>query len=179
MTHGTWTNGTTTQKKSRGYDMEARDIIQQMALDAMNATQPANLVIGTVKTEKPLTIATEGQTAPLEEPVLLLTEPVIEKKIPILRHKHHINSLSHGDGDGEIVLQGSYPTLDSLYSQGAGGDQTQDIICYEHGKPLPIENGYIILNRRLEKGDKVLMMRVQNGQRFIVLSRVFEFSKGV
>ena len=38
----------------------------------------------------------------------------------------------------------------------------------------PVEGGYIILNRGLEAGDKVLMLRVQNGQKFLVLSRVFE-----
>lgn len=158
---------------------DLKDVLQQLVVHTVNATQPTNLVIGTVKQEKPLEIVTEGQAAPLKEAVLLLTAPVVEKKIPILQHKHRINSLSHSNGDGGTVLSSSYPTLDSLYSQGAGEDQTQDIICYEHGKPLPIENGYIILNRRLQVGDKVVMMRVENGQRFIVLSRVFEFDRGV
>ena len=48
------------------------------------------------------------------------------------------------------------------------------MVCYEHGNPLPIRDGYIVLNRALEVGDNVIMLRVQNGQRFIVLSRVFE-----
>ena len=30
----------------------------------------------------------------------------------------------------------SYPTLSSLLSSGAGGDQSQNIICYEHNKYL-------------------------------------------
>lgn len=39
--------------------------------------------------------------------------------------------------------------------------------------PLSKDKKYIILNRALEKGDKVLLLRVQNGQKFIVLSRIF------
>lgn len=49
-----------------------------------------------------------------------------------------------------------------------------EIICYERGKPLPVENGYIILNKKLEAGDKVLLLRVMRGQQFVILSRVFE-----
>ena len=48
------------------------------------------------------------------------------------------------------------------------------IICQEFGQALPVENGYIILNRALAVGDEVILLRVQNGQRFIVLSRVFK-----
>jgi len=35
------------------------------------------------------------------------------------------------------------------------------------------ESGYAVINRSLRKGDKVIMLRVLNGQNFIVLSRVF------
>ena len=36
-----------------------------------------------------------------------------------------------------------------------------------------MEDGYIILNKKLETGDKVLL-RVCRGQQFIILSRIFE-----
>ena len=61
-----------------------------------------------------------------------------------------------------------------------GGGTSEDnllqsnIICYENGQALPVEDGYIILNRALAVGDKVLLLRVQKGQKFIVLSRVME-----
>ena len=44
-------------------------------------------------------------------------------------------------------------------------------ICYEHGKPLPVQNGFIILTAPWQSG-KVLS--VQSGQKFVILSRVFE-----
>lgn len=142
------------------------------------AGHPADLAFGTVTNTSPLEITQNNQAAPLRSPVLILTEAVIEKKIPVLQHRHHINTLGHShscpDGGTSTNLTGSYPTLYSLASDGADGDQTQNVVCYENGKPLPVEDGYIILNRALAVGDKVIMLRVQNGQRFIVLSRVFE-----
>lgn len=49
-------------------------------------------------------------------------------------------------------------------------------VCTENGDPLPVneEEKYVVLNRGLAAGDKVLLLRVQNGQKFIVLSRIFE-----
>ena len=46
--------------------------------------------------------------------------------------------------------------------------------CIENGQPLPVEDGYIILNRALAAGDKVLLLRVERGARYIVLARMFE-----
>ena len=142
------------------------------------AGHPADLAFGTVTKTAPLEITQNNQAAPLRSPVLILTESVVEKKIPVLQHRHHINTLGHShscpDGGTSTNLTDSYPTLYSLASNGADGDQTKNVVCYENGQPLPVEDGYIILNRSLAVGDKVIMLRVQNGQRFIVLSRVFE-----
>ena len=38
---------------------------------------------------------------------------------------------------------------------------------------LENEMGYLLLNRSLAVGDKVLLLRVQSGQKYIVLSRLF------
>ena len=44
-------------------------------------------------------------------------------------------------------------------------------------KPLSggTKDGYIIFNNALQVGDKVLLMRVQGGQKFVILSRTFDF----
>ena len=133
--------------------MSLSQALYQMMQDNQAAGHPTDLRVGTVTKESPLEITINTQSAPLKGPVLILTEPVVEKKIPVLEHLH---STPLGDTDNRL-----------LESQ---------IICQEHGKPLPVEDGYIILNRKLEVGDKVIMLRVENGQRFIVLSRVFEVS---
>lgn len=159
--------------------MNLVDALVMVSEGTAKASQPCDLEVGTVTTVNPLSVTRDVAQAPLTEAVLILTESVVEKKIPILDHIHHINTLGHShtcpDGGTSTNLTGSYPTLTSLVSEGANSDQTQDIICYEHGQPLPIEDGYIILNRALEVGDKVLLLRVQKGQKFIILSRVFSF----
>lgn len=131
--------------------MDLKDILYQMMAENREASQPADLRTGTVTAVNPLEITINTAMAPLRAGVLLLTAAVVEKKIPILQHFHNAP-------DG--------PTDNRLLES--------EIICYENGQPLPVENGYIVLNRALEVGDRVLLMRVQNGQKFIVLSRAFE-----
>lgn len=41
------------------------------------------------------------------------------------------------------------------------------------GVPLPAKGDTVTLNPGLAAGDKVLLLRVQGGQRFVVLSRVY------
>ena len=159
--------------------MELKDVLYQMMQENMAAGQPTDLRVGTVTSEEPLEITINPAMAPLRRRQLYLTEPVVEKKIPVLTHKHYISTLTHthtapGGATGP-ALEGSYLGEDSLVSEGFNAIlQDQDIVCWENGKALPIEDGFIILNRKLETGDKVLLLRVQSGQKFIVLSRIFE-----
>lgn len=92
----------------------------------------------------------------------------MERKIPILTHTHQITGLGHShsapEGGTSTNLTGSYETASALAA----------IACTEHGKPLPVKDGYIILNRALAPGDKVLLLQVMHGQKFIILSRIFE-----
>lgn len=129
--------------------MELIQALQQIMQKNMQAMQLTNLVMGTVTSESPLEITSNTAMEPLRAGVLYLTESVIEKKIPVLRHTH-------------------------TAPDGTTGPALESVVCQEDGKSLPVEGGYIILNRGLEVGDKVLMLRVQNGQKFLVLSRVFE-----
>lgn len=106
-----------------------------------------------------------------------------------LSHAHGLPNLSHdhdtqegttgsalgGSRQTEQGLTSSYPTSEALTPDSYTSDQgLRDIRCYEDGKPLPVEDGYIILNRGLAVGDKVLLLRVRRGEQFIILSRIFE-----
>lgn len=135
--------------------MELAEVLYLFAQDAMKNGGLTDLTIGTVTGVNPLEITTKVAMAPLRQQVLFLTEPVVEKKIPILQHNHVIHDTYTGGGESE----------DNLLQDA--------IVCYEDGKALPVQNGYITLNRALEVGDKVLLLRVMGGKRFIVLSRVF------
>ena len=159
--------------------MNLAETLYKMMQDSMKAGQLTDFVSGTVTSEAPLEITCDATMQVLKATVLILTEPVIEKKIPVLTHKHYISTLTHTHtcptGATSPGLTGRYLGEDSLVSERASTTlQQEDIVCYENGQPLPIEDGYIILNRKLEQDDKVVMLRVNAGQRFIVLSRVFE-----
>lgn len=150
--------------------MELIEVMQQIIQDT-NKGKTTDLQIGTVDSIAPLAVTVDTMMAPLQAGVLYLTEAVVEKKIPILEHKHEIKTLSHTHtvpegGDTGAALEDTYETEPALLQA--------SIVCTENGTALPVENGYIILNRGLMVGDRVLMMRVQNGQKFIILSRVFE-----
>lgn len=168
--------------------MDLAETLFYMMQKNQEAMQLADLVVGTVTSDDPLEITTNAAMAPLKAPVLLLTECVVEKKIPILTHDHvtsgfshthTISTLSHNhtvSGTATTTdLTGSYVTQAALTQNDFTSDEKlADIVCTEHGKELPVKDGYIILNRAIETGDKVLLLRVQHGQKFIILSRIFE-----
>lgn len=159
--------------------MDFLGVLQEITRQTMDTMQPTDLQIGTVVNAPPngdLEIKISEAMDTLKKEVLYLTEPVVEKKIPLLKHRHkfpHTHTGVHGEtGQPNPNDYTEYSTL----SDGASGDvQSEDIKGWEDGKTLPLsEDGkYILLNRALEKGDKVLLLRVQSGQKFIILSRVF------
>ena len=138
--------------------MELKDILQQMMQESMKSAQLADLRIGTVTAVNPLEVTMDTAMQTLRESVLYLTSAVVEKKIPIVEHSHTITVQDTYTGGGSATCS----------------TELSNIVCMENGAALPVENGYIILNRALAVGDKVLLLQVQNGQKFIILSRVFE-----
>lgn len=168
--------------------MDVIDILHQITEASMQGYGLSDLAIGTITSEKPLEVKVRENMAPIPEAALLLTAAVIEKKIPVLkhehitegfRHDHALPDLSHShsteEGETSAALDGAGNTETGLDQDAFTSDERlKDIKCYERGKPLPVENGYIILNKKLEAGDKVLLLRVMRGQQFIILSRVFE-----
>lgn len=133
--------------------MDAVEAVQMIAQRAMNAYGLSDLEIGTVTKVNPLQVKTQDVQDPIPAEALILTANVVEKKIPVLKHNHVIRDSYTGGGSSETALN--------------------SIACYENGKALPVENGYIILNRALRAGDQVIMMAVSRGQRHIILSRSY------
>lgn len=166
--------------------MELIDVVQQIIQQSMGAAGLSDLQIGTVTSASPLEITVDTLMQPLKAEVLYLTEPVVEKKIPVLTHLHTTSGFAHthdittlghthtsgGDTTSE-GLSGAYQTEEALSKDAFDSDnRLTSIVCYENGVALPVLNGFIILNRALAVGDKVLLLRVQSGQKFIILSRV-------
>lgn len=128
--------------------MELKDILYQMMADNQAAQQPTDLVIGTVVGVNPLQISINTEMAPLISSVLYLAEPVIEKKISLLSHTHTVNGNTTSTALSSVAVT-------------------------ENGTALPTDSA-ITINKGLQVGDKCLLLRVQHGQKFIVLSRVYE-----
>lgn len=133
--------------------MALLDTLQQIAQKSYAAQQPTELRTGTVVSTSPLEITIDTAMAPLRAPVLYLTSSVVEKKITVLKHTH---------------------TVDGTETDEA----LEDIVCTENGTELPTDAQSITLNRALQTGDRVLLLRVQHGQKFIALSRIFEGGAG-
>ncbi len=168
--------------------MELRDVLYQMMQQNAAAMQPADLCFGTVTQVRPLQISLSAQTAPLEGAQLVLTSAVVERKISALAHSHTTAGLAHSHALGGLshthtadgiqtsgALSGSYQTETALTQDDFQSDaQLGSVACVENGSPLPADGGFITLNRALAAGDRVLLLRVQHGQKYVVLSRVFE-----
>lgn len=166
------------------------DVLHQMMQDTIKGSTPTDMTMGTVTSVKPLEVKIREEMGVIPQISLRLTAAVIEKKIPVLEHFHTTEGFSHAhalpelshthsseEGETGPALEGSYETEDGLQQDAFDSDRRllkNEIICYEDGKPLPVKDGYIILNRGLEVGDKVLLLRVMGGEQFIILSRVFE-----
>ena len=149
--------------------MEIADILHAMIEDSMRSYGLSDLAVGTVVSAKPLKVNVREDMDVLPEEVLWLTEPVIEKKIPVLEHfhSHALPDLGHSHSGEEVdtgsALEGALETEDGLEQDVFDSDKRlleKEIICYEDGKKLPVKDGFIILNRALEEGDKVLRLRV-------------------
>lgn len=169
--------------------------IQSIAVNAVNSTNPITFTFGVVTNESPLRIRIEQNTINLEGDSLILTANVIEKTIEIDKHTHayDANTLAHthaivkqpvttGEPPGPVVPVGT--CTGTTVSSADMGQQVMDTVlsarCIEHGETREGEVAtdqskiVITVTRKLKKGDKVVMLRVSGGQRFIVLSRVYE-----
>ena len=142
--------------------MTLAETLYAMMQENARAGQPTDLRIGTVTAVSPLEISINAQMAPLKAEVLLLTAAVVEKKLTYT-HTHSVSDLSHTHTvDGQSSSTALSGTYDSGQAEG-------DIVCTENGAALAPG----VINRGLQVGDKVILLRVQSGQRFIVLSRVY------
>jgi hypothetical protein len=161
-------------------------VIQSIAVNAVQSTIPVQFCYGTVTSEDPLKIRIDNGTIEISGESIILTEPVVEKKITIQKHNHawgsdllkHAHSYISAVGSPtptgtQINAETQSPILNSNVD-----DRVISAVCTEYGIDLPVDSNddriVITTNRRLEKDDKVLMLRVSSGQKFIVLSRIFE-----
>ncbi len=133
--------------------------IKRAAVDAVEASKPVNVYFGEVKTVKPLTINVE-QKMILNESQLILTRNVTNFLTMAMVNWEseeeadgHFHEASLTGPDGEAV-EGRTEAPSKKHTHMVAGQ-----------KQIMIQNG-------LEAGDRVILLRQQEGQKFIVLDRI-------
>lgn len=134
-------------------------LIKQAALEAVNASKPANMIFGTVISASPLQIQTE-QKLPLTAAQLVLSRNVTDFTVSVSMDwtTEPAGSHSHSYG-GSCSDGGSH----SGTTNPAGTHVHQ--IMSSNTKTITIHNA-------LKIGDKVILMQVSGGQRYIVIDRI-------
>ena len=140
---------------------ELLNIIKKAATEAVDASKPVQVCFGKVTNASPLQILVD-QKMTLDSSFLVLTRNVTEYTTMVTvqwetekeeaTHKHQLKNISTDDG-AKIV---------SAYTETQNAKHTHDI---EGTKQMTIHNA-------LEKGEEVVLLRMQGGQKYIVLDRI-------
>lgn len=115
--------------------------MKQQAVNAMESTNPVNLLFGTVTQEKPLQITTD-QMMVLGAAQLILTRNVTEHVLQVVT---------------------AWQT-----SKESGGSGDSAFAAHAHN----VTGGEVTVKNALKAGERVILVRQQEGQRFLVLDRV-------
>lgn len=123
--------------------------IKRAALDAIAATNPAGVVFGTVAGVSPLSVSIDQKTT-LKAAQLVLTRNVTNYNTTI--------TINHLTGPESAHTHG-LPDGGTTTSAAAHGHAVTGV------KAVTINNGLVA-------GDKVILLKMQGGQKYIVLDRV-------
>ena len=118
-------------------------LMKQAAMEAVKTSQPSNIVFGTVASVSPLKIQISSKIT-LEKEMLLLTRNVTEFETDITTVNWFTENTSGGAG---------YALFESHKHELKG-------------------KKHIIVHNQLKSGEKVVLIKEQGGQRYIVLDRV-------
>ncbi len=126
-------------------------LVKQAAVEAVEAGKPVNLLFGTVISDKPLKIQVDQQSI-YTEAMLVLTRNVTDYELDITVSAQSV-IISHG-----------HPVVDT-YTGGGTATEIQHNHPIQGRKKIKIHNALLV-------GDQVLLMRIQQGKRFVVVDRV-------
>lgn len=136
------------------------DNVKRAAVRAVLAMNPVNVLYGIVEKEKPIEIRVHEK--------LLLTEEFLDVAEHLTRHERIIS------------LEYEYP---KTWLKERIGDEPKDTISSRRnigsGQVTPYEQyemkyAKMIFEDGLKKDDKVVLLRVQGGHRFLVIDRYWE-----
>lgn len=139
--------------------------VKRAAVEAVEATKPVNVVFGVVLSVKPLKINIE-QKMDLGEKQLILTRNVTDYTVEIsLDHETEPALTTHTHFySGNTGSAGSGPHVHG-YSGETGPTNLTHTHAYKGKKTFTIHNA-------LKVGERVVLLRIQKGKKFIVLDRL-------
>lgn len=123
------------------------ELIKKAAVEAMGATKPVNVCFGVVTNESPLEILVD-QKLHLNMNQMVLSRNVTDFDTPI--------SMLSSNG------------WDTVHRGGGSGDPAYE----SHNHDINKVHHIITVHNRLLKGDEVIMIRQQDGQKYIVWDRI-------
>lgn len=147
-------------------------IIKKTALDAVDSIKPCDIFFGDVVSITPLKITTD-QKLTLGENQLILARNVTDYKFDMtvdhITEESLNGSFSHAhnySGETDSVMC----TADHSHSySGVTDTVTMSNLGHTHGY---IGRKTYLVHNSLVKGDKVILLRMSGGQRFLVIDRV-------
>jgi hypothetical protein len=164
-------------------DIKLLNTLKNISHNTRMASSPTDIIFGAVISVSPLQISIEGMKQPLDADFIVLTDNVIEKKIN-LTHHHDTRVLSHNhtaipqEETIQPALTGQYITTDALQALPQDGNYITERlhVINEWGTyPAQTENDlYIIINEGLRINDKVIMLKCNQGQTYLVLNKVYK-----
>ena len=171
------------------------EVIKKAAIEAVQASNPTSLVIGVVTSVNPLQILVE-QKLSLDEDFLILTKHVTDHYVDMtvsfdsvgesvngLEHKHtvsgetayenidkHTHSGTTPTGEAEVDSTKHKHAFETETGKALGGDLsalTKHTHKTEGKKKIKLHYG-------LKQGESVILIKIQGGQKYIVLDRLGE-----
>ena len=123
--------------------------IKKAAVEAVDASNPASLMYGTVQSVSPLTIYVDKKLI-LPESFIIVPEHLTDYETEITFDNRDIKQI--------------YTT----WNMGETQESSQSKLSFKQ----PAVKHKITIYNALKQGDKVLLLRQQGGQRFLVVDRV-------
>lgn len=137
------------------------DIIKNLAINAYSASMPTGLYYGTVKKINPLEVEID-QKLTLTEKQLILSTLVQDFDVNMtVEHKTEEYDLTHKHSVTAVLPHGGTVSVNNT-----DGKHTHE---YKGTKSFTT-------HLKLEVGEKVILLRVQGGQKFLLLDRIRESS---
>ena len=136
-------------------------LIKEFAKGVFDSRMPTDFTIGKVTSDKPLEIEIDNKLA-LDEKQLILTSLVQDFDVNMyMEHETEETDLTHKH-QASIIITSPHGDTGSITVQDTDGRHTHE---YTGVKTFTV-------NLRLKKDELVILLRVQGGQKFIVLDRL-------